>query len=148
MRAEAQVERVSLGMPHSSQLQAVPWAAYMPHYIPLICVCISGGGRLFKSALCVHDEGGLVVVKVMGTGAEPDCCCLESEPGAAAAAARWFCCTHTPAGRGATVHLPCPVSVEKTSLSLPGDKAAGVLLFRCPRLWECTAASLVPSGVL
>jgi hypothetical protein len=24
----------------------------------------AGGGRFFKSALCVHDDGGLVVVKV------------------------------------------------------------------------------------
>lgn len=91
---------------------------------------------MFKSALCVHDEGGLVVVKVMGTGAEPDCCCLESEPGAAAAAACWFCCMLTPAGRGATVHLPCPVSFEKTSVPSrrQGRSSPGILLFRCPHL--------------
>ena len=30
--------------------------------------CRAGGGRFFKSALCVHDDGGLVVVKVRSGG--------------------------------------------------------------------------------
>lgn len=30
--------------------------------------CPTGGGRLFKSAVCVHDDGGLVVVKVSRQG--------------------------------------------------------------------------------
>ena len=30
----------------------------------LSCHDILGGGRFLKTALCVHDDGGLVVVKV------------------------------------------------------------------------------------
>lgn len=35
---------------------------------PYLEICRAGGGRFFKSALCVHDDGGLVVVKVRSAG--------------------------------------------------------------------------------
>lgn len=29
-------------------------------------LAVAGGGRVLKTLLCVHDQGGLVVVKVCG----------------------------------------------------------------------------------
>ena len=48
---------------HSVFLLSLPHA----HLRPCGSPGPAGGGRFFKSALCVHDEGGLVVVKVRRT---------------------------------------------------------------------------------
>jgi hypothetical protein len=40
--------------------------------------CLAGPGRLLKSLLCLHDNGGLVVVKVSSRGLKPMSWCCKS----------------------------------------------------------------------
>ena len=34
--------------------------------VAVTLMAVAGGGRVLKTLLCVHDQGGLVVVKVCG----------------------------------------------------------------------------------
>lgn len=52
--------RPPIGLHHLGQTSHAPCPP-LPIYAR---VALAGGGRFFKSSLCVHDDGGLVVVKV------------------------------------------------------------------------------------